>query len=116
MLNSLILSITESKNPPLGEDLSVNLAIAPSIPSKIPIKKINIENNRRFEKKINRTDPRIEEKTINKVAIFGVVPILINPFAKKLINGLNNLRRRNREGIFIITLLNLADILFPFLD
>ena len=110
MINSLTLSKIESKKPPRDVAFLVNLAIAPSIPSKIPVKKIKIEKTRRFENKMRKKVPAIEHKIIINVARFGVIPILFKVLAKNVIRGRNNFLKRNREGILVITLLTPANI------
>ena len=74
IMNSEHLSITESKNPPKDVDLSVIRAIAPSIPSKIPVRNTKIPKKIRFLNKINEIQLNIAKKSIIVVARFGVTP------------------------------------------
>ena len=101
MINSETLSMVESKNAPVLVDLSFKRAMAPSIPSKIPVVNTKIENNNRFSKKPKETKLRIAKKSMIKVAIFGVIPILLNPIAIAFTRGLKILRTRNELGMRI---------------
>ena len=104
--NSLILSITESKNPPNNVALSFILAIAPSTPSRKPVMKTKIENRNKLEKQKSATKLKIEKQNIIKVARFGVTPILLKILATDLTSGLKILRSLNFEAIsFIIPLI-----------
>ena len=106
MTNSLILSITESKNPPNIVAFLVILAIAPSTPSKKPVKKIKIENRSKLEKKTSAIKLKTEKQSIINVARFGVTPILLKILATDLTSGLKILRSLNFEAItFIIPLI-----------
>ena len=87
MINSETLSIVESKNAPLLVDLSFKRAMAPSTPSKIPVVNTKIENNNRFLKKPNEIKLRIAKKSMINVAMLGVIPILLNPFAIAFTSG-----------------------------
>ncbi len=101
MINSDTLSIEESKNAPPLVDLSVKRAMAPSTPSKIPVVNTKIEKNNKFLKIPNEIKLRIAKKSIIKVAILGVTPILLNPNAIALTNGRKIRRTRNFEGMRI---------------
>ena len=100
-INSETLSIVESKNAPLLVELSVKRAIAPSTPSKIPVVNTKIENNNKFFKKPNEIKLRSAKKSMTHVAIFGVIPILLNPLAIAFTRGPKILRTRNELGIRI---------------
>ena len=97
------LSITESKKPPNFVDLSVNLAIAPSTPSIIPVINIKIAKITRFkgrEKKSKNITLLMANANIIIVAKFGETPILLNPLAISFTTGLNMYRNRNFDGMF----------------
>jgi hypothetical protein len=90
----------ESKKPPKDVSLSDSLAIAPSIPSKRPVKKTNNEKRRKLEKinKLNKL--KIENVNIIIVAILGETPIFISNFARNVIIGRKIYLKRNLEAIF----------------
>ena len=100
-INSETLSIVESKNAPFFVAFSVKRAMAPSTPSKIPVVNTKIENNNKFLKKPNEIKLRIEKRSMINVAIFGVIPILLNPKAIALTRGLKMYRTRNFEAMRI---------------
>ena len=99
MTNSLILSITESKNPPTIVVFPFILAIAQSTPSKKPVTNTKIENRSKLEKKTRATKLKIEKQSIIKVARFGVTLILLKKLATDLTSGLKILRSLNFEAI-----------------
>ena len=101
MINSDILSIVESKKAPPLVALSFKRAIAPSTPSKIPVVNTKIENSIKFLNIPNEIKLRIAKKSIIKVAILGVTPILLKPDAIALTNGRKTYRTRNFEGMRI---------------
>jgi len=101
MINSDILSMVESKKAPPLVDLSFKRAIAPSTPSKIPVVNTKIENNNKFLKIPTEIKLRIAKKSIMKVAMLGVTPILLNPDAIAFTRGLKIYRTRNFEGMRI---------------
>jgi len=98
MINSETLSMVESKNAPVLVDLSFKRAMAPSIPSKIPVVNTKIENNNRFLKKPNEIKLRIAKISMINVAMLGVIPILFNPLAIALTRDRKICRTRNFEG------------------
>ena len=74
MTNSEHLSIVESKNPPKDVDVLVIRAIAPSIPSRIPVRNTKIAKRNRLLNKINHIQLKIAKNSIIVVAMFDVTP------------------------------------------
>ncbi len=101
MINSETLSIVESKNAPDLVELSFKRAIAPSTPSKIPVEKTKIENSNRFLKIPSEIKLRIAKKSMIKVAILGVIPILLSTEAIAFTRGLKIYRTRNFDAMRI---------------
>ena len=100
MTNSDIRSIIESKKPPNEVILSVNRAIAPSTPSKIPVKNTKIENKIRFKNTDKEKKLKKAKNSMIIVAILGVTPNLLKPLAINLTKGANKYLKRNFDGIF----------------
>ena len=63
----------------------------------MPVKKTEIEKPIRFWNPTKKTKLRIEKQVIITVAVFGVTPSLIKPFAIRFIKGLNIYLSRNLE-------------------
>jgi len=81
--------MNESKNPPNKDSLFLNLAIAPSIPSNIPVIKMKIAHNRKLLKTVRVILLRKAKNSISDVAKLGDTPILLKNLAKKITRGLN---------------------------